>query len=76
MPVVKLTVKAIEKLVAPDPSGKPMPHWGTELNGFGVLCSGTTNAKTFIAQRVLPGGKTHRGTAENNRLALVRLPSR
>ena len=62
MPVTKLTVKAVEKLVAPDPSGKQVPHWDTELKGFGVLCSGTTNSKTFIAQRVLPGGRTRRVT--------------
>jgi hypothetical protein len=62
MPVVKLTVKSVEKLVAPDPSGKQVVHWDSELKGFGVLCSGVSNAKTFIAQRSLPGGKTRRVT--------------
>jgi hypothetical protein len=33
-----------------------------ELKGFGILCSGITNSKTFIAQRVLPGSKIRRVT--------------
>ena len=35
-----------------------MLHWDTELKGFGVLCSGVSNARTFIAQRDMPNGKT------------------
>jgi integrase len=62
MPVAKLTAKAVEKLAAPDPSGKQVPHWDTELKGFGVLCSGVSNSKTYIAQRVLPDGRTRRVT--------------
>jgi integrase len=60
MPNLKLTARAIVRLPAPDPSRKQKLHWDTELRGFGVLCSGTTNAKTYIVQRDLPGGRTRR----------------
>ena len=60
MPNLKLTAHAIVRLPAPDPSRKQKLHWDTELRGFGVLCSGTTNAKTYIVQRDLPGGRTRR----------------
>jgi hypothetical protein len=33
-----------------------------ELRGFAVLCSGTTNSKTYVAQRVLSDGRTRRVT--------------
>ena len=62
MPVVKLTVKAVDKLVAPDPTGKQVAHWDAELKGFGVLCSGVSNSKTYVAQRVLPDRRTRRVT--------------
>jgi integrase len=62
MPRVKLTSKTIARLRAPDPSGRQVLHWDTELRGFGVLCSGTTNSRTYVVQRDLPGGKTRRVT--------------
>lgn len=40
MPRVKLTEKTIAKMKAPDPSGRQVLHWDTELRGFAVLCSG------------------------------------
>ena len=43
MPQLKLTEKAIAKLKAPDPSGKQVLYWDTDLRGFGVRVSGTTN---------------------------------
>jgi hypothetical protein len=49
MPGLKLTKRAIERLPA-------------ELKGFGLLVSGSTNAKTFVVQRKLPGGNTRRVT--------------
>jgi hypothetical protein len=61
MPRLKLTARAVEKLAAPDPSGKQVLHWDTELKGFGVLCSGVTNAKTYIVQRDI-NGKARRVT--------------
>jgi integrase len=62
MPTVKLTERAINKLRAPDPSGKQILHWDAELKGFAVLCSGTTNTKTYIVQRTLPDGRDRRVT--------------
>lgn len=47
----KLTKAAVERLPAPDPSGKQVLHLDTEVPGFGVLCSGTTSAKSYIAQK-------------------------
>lgn len=62
MPTLKLTVKAIDKLHAPHPSGKQTVYWDTETRGLGVVCSGRTNQRTYIAQRDLKGGKTRRVT--------------
>jgi integrase len=62
MPKLKLTARAIARLIAPDPDRKQRLYWDTELRGFGVLVSGTTDAKTYIVQRDLPGGRTRRVT--------------
>ena len=71
MPRLKLTQCAVEKLSAPDPAGKQTLHWDTEIKGFGVLCSGTTKAKTYVVQRDMPGGRTRRMTiAPTNVIAL------
>lgn len=45
----------LAKLAAPDPSGKQVYFWDTGLKGFAVLCSGTTNAKTYVVQRDVHG---------------------
>ncbi len=58
MPKLKLTKTAVERLQAPDPSGKQVLHWDTELRGFGVLCSGVTNSKTY--PRPTPQARGHR----------------
>ena len=60
MPRQKLTQKVVDRLPAPDPSGRQVLHWDTELKGLGVLCSGTTTARSFIVQRDLVGGRTRR----------------
>ena len=62
MPQIRLTEKSIDKLKAPDPSGRQVLHWDSELKGFAVLCSGKSNSKTYIAQRDLPSGTTRRVT--------------
>ena len=62
MPKLKLTEKAIAKMAAPSQSGKQILHWDTELKGFAVLCSGVSNARTFVVQRDLPNGKARRLT--------------
>jgi hypothetical protein len=58
---MKLTDSTIRRLPAPDPSGKQRLHWADEPRGFGVLCSGVSNAKTFVLQRAV-NGKTRRVT--------------
>ena len=62
MPAIKLTERAVAKLKAPTPSGKQEIFWDAELKGFGVLCSGVSNSKTFIVQRLLPSGLQRRAT--------------
>jgi hypothetical protein len=62
MPKLNLTLRAIDRLPAPDPSGKQILHWDTDLKGLAVLCSGTTNAKSYIVQRTLPDGRNRRLT--------------
>ena len=72
MPRIKLTQHAIAKLPAPTMSGKQVVHWDTDLRGFGILCSGKTNAKTYIVQRDLPGGNSRRVTiAKVNEVTLA-----
>jgi integrase len=55
MPRLHLTERAIAKLAAPDPTGKQAYHWDIGLRGFGVLCSGTSGAKSYICQRDING---------------------
>ena len=61
MPQAKLTKARIERIKAPDPGGKQIIFWDTELPGFGLLVSGRTSAKTYIAQR-RSGGRSRRVT--------------
>lgn len=61
MPTVKLTEKSIARL-RPDPSGKQALYWDSELKGFGVLCSGTTAAKSYVVQHALQDGRRRRVT--------------
>jgi integrase len=62
MPRIHLTERTIARLKAPDPTGKQTIHWDSTLRGFGVLCSGATNAKSFIVQRDLAPGRSRRMT--------------
>lgn len=55
MPKLKLTTRTVEKLRAPDPSGKQTLYWDTELRGFAVCVSGTTNGKSYVVQRDING---------------------
>jgi integrase len=59
---MKLTERNINKIKAPDPSGKPKIFWDAELRGFGVRASGKTNDRKYVVQRDLPNGKTRRIT--------------
>jgi integrase len=60
MPKIKLTQKAVDRQKAPSASGKPILLWDVELKGFGLLVSGKTATKTYVAQRDLPGARTRR----------------
>jgi integrase len=60
MPKIKLTQKTVDKQKAPTASGAPVIYWDVNLRGFGLLVSGKTATKTFIAQRDLAGGRTRR----------------
>jgi integrase len=65
VPTLKLTKAEVERIEAPDPSGKQVIYWDAgkrALPGFGVLVSGTTSTKSYIAQRRLPDGRTRRIT--------------
>ena len=62
MPTLKLTKGAVDRIRAPDPSGKQVIHWDVELRGFGVLASGITASKSYVAQRRLPDGRNRRVT--------------
>jgi site-specific recombinase XerD len=59
---LKLTAHAVDKLKAPDPSGKQTLYWDEDLSGFGVLVSSVTSAKSYVVQADLKGGKTRRVT--------------
>ena len=61
MPHLALTQKAIAKLAAPHPDGKQTVYWDTATKGFGVVCSGRTNQRLYVAQRDV-GGRTRRVT--------------
>jgi integrase len=54
-PRVKLTERSVARLPAPDPSGKQIIHWDSELRGFGVICSGTSTFKTFLVKGTIRG---------------------
>jgi integrase len=62
MPRIKLSQRIVDRLPAPDPSGKQVLHWDEQLPGFGVLCSGVSTAKSYVVQRDLPDGRTRRVT--------------
>ena len=57
----KLSKAAVAALTAPDPSGKQRLYWDTELRGFGVVVSGKSATRSFVAQREV-NGRTRRVT--------------
>jgi integrase len=64
MPHVKMTKTAIDRLAAPDPSGRPTLYWadGNATPGLGVLVSGVSANKSWVCQASLPNGKARRVT--------------
>ena len=76
MPRIKLTQRSVARLAAPTATGRQVV-WDNDLRGFGVLVSGRTTVKSFIAQRDLQGGKTRRVTiAHVNELPLTAAKAR
>ncbi|WP_156918222.1 hypothetical protein [Bradyrhizobium sp. Cp5.3] len=55
MSLLKLIEKTITKRRAPDPSGKQVLHWESELEGFAVLCSGVSYARTYVRAAHITG---------------------
>jgi integrase len=52
MPTIKLTKSSVAALAAPDPTGKQMLYWseGHSTPGLGILVSGVSTSKSWIAQ--------------------------
>jgi integrase len=52
MPTMKMTPRAVAALPAPDPSGKQTLYWaaGTATPGLGILVSGVSAGKSWVAQ--------------------------
>jgi integrase len=50
MPKIKLTQRVVDKLAAPDPSGKQVLFFDVDMPGFAVLVSGVSRTKTYVAQ--------------------------
>ena len=70
MPKLKLTAKSVDKLKAPSPNGKQQLYWDSELRGFGVLVSGTTNGKSYVVQRDVNGQSRRITVGPTNVLSL------
>jgi integrase len=63
MATIRITEKSVSGLRAPTASGKQELTWDAELKGFGVLASGVSTTKTFVAQAKVKGsGLTRRVT--------------
>jgi integrase len=58
---IRLTERIVDRMAAPDPSGRQQIYWDESVRGFGVLVSGISATKTYVAQRDV-GGKTRRVT--------------
>jgi integrase len=71
MPQVKFTQKVIDKLPAPDPSGSQQLHWDTDMEGFGVLCSGKTNIKSYVVRGTINGRDIRKAFERVDRLSLA-----
>jgi integrase len=60
MATIKLTEKTVAKLLAPTKSGRQELYWDEDQAGFGVLCSGVSDTKTFIAQTRIAASRLKR----------------
>ena len=64
MAKIKLTKRNVERLPAPDPSGKQALYWaeGEDYRGLGILVSGVAATKSWVCQAKLKTGQTRRIT--------------
>jgi integrase len=63
MAKIKLTKREVERLKAPDPSGKQTIYWAEgEYTGLGILVSGVAATKSWVVQGKLKTGQTRRLT--------------
>jgi integrase len=60
MTQVRFTEKKVRSLPAPSPDGKQKLFWDTEMEGFGVLCSGKSNIKTYVCRGTIHQGRSIR----------------
>jgi integrase len=68
---MKLTQRAVDGLRTPDPSGEQRLYWDTEMRGFGVLCSGTSDVKTYVVKGSVEGRGVRRTLGRANVLSLA-----
>jgi integrase len=71
MAKMKLTERTLARIKAPTSSGNQELTWDTELRGFGVLASGTSNIRSFVVQRPVRGKKRRRAFADVNTVSLA-----
>jgi hypothetical protein len=55
LPVLNLNDKSIAKLKAPHPDGRQTFYWDKSQTGFGILVSGKSTTKSFVAKGQLHG---------------------
>ena len=72
MPRLKLTEKSVAKLKAPTLNRRQLLYWDTQLKGLGVLCSGTSDVKTFVVKGTVHGHSVRRKIGRTNALALTK----
>jgi integrase len=70
MPQLKLTDKSVSNLRAPTPSRRQLIYWDTALKGLGVLCSGTSDIKTYVVKGTVRGRSVRRKVGRTNVLTL------
>jgi integrase len=71
MAKMKLTERSLNRIHAPTSSGNQELTWDTEMRGFGVLASGTTNARSYVVQRPVRGRKVRTSFADVNTISLA-----
>jgi integrase len=70
MPQLKLTDKSVSNLRTPTSSRRQLIYWDTVLKGLGVLCSGTSDTKTYVVKGTVQGRSVRRKVGRTNVLTL------